>query len=498
MSCARGWTQEDRVNQVHSLPKNCNRVLAALVFYIASFSAADARGAASAEGLRSDTLAVEISDQGYLTNLRQREDSSRVLGSPGVGAPRLAGWYRGAEQLAVVPASVRRSASRFEAELAHPVHGRLVYSLSGSVLTVELQASAGSLPANLRFELPNTTVDLHVEDRFVGMAGYLNGFRAVHLSPEGELDGVALPHAESDSFAGEWIGRKSRYSAALVEATDATIRLSEDGTVIEWKEAGEIATLQIYLGTPTAESARASDLAKNLRYGHLWSPLRVLCLGIEWVLLGIYGITGNWGVAIIVTSLVMRVMMLPINKRVSRYQQEVNANTALLEPLLADIKRKYKGAKASEAILAAHKSLGITPFHALKPTLGIMLQLPILVGVFNVFGELEAIRGNGFLWISDLSYPDTIASLPFELPIFGSAVNFLPMLMTAVSVFSSSTLKPIGLPETSLRSQRRSLYWMAAVFFLLFYSFPASMALLWTTTNVLQLIQQTISQRKRS
>ena len=81
----------------------------------------------------------------------------------------------GTERLAVVPTSVRRSATGFEAELAGPLRGRLVYSLSGSVLTLELRGSNEVLPTDIAFELPNAAVSLHAEDRFVGMAGSLNG-----------------------------------------------------------------------------------------------------------------------------------------------------------------------------------------------------------------------------------------------------------------------------------------------------------------------------------
>jgi YidC/Oxa1 family membrane protein insertase len=290
-----------------------------------------------------------------------------------------------------------------------------------------------------------------------------------------------------------------------MSAPGAAISLSEDSTVVEWNDPGASARLQLYLVNPanlvdsrtsSAANADLEDLSKALRYAQLWWVFRYLCIGVEWVVLALYGFIGSWGVAIIATSVILRVVMIPINRQVSKYQKQVNSNLAILEPQLAEIKRKYKGAKISEEILAAHKALGITPFHTMKPMLGLMVQLPVLVAIFNVFGELEAVRGHGFLWIDDLSYPDTIARLPFAIPLFGDAINLLPILMTMINVVGSTTLKPHGLPEATLRSQRRSLYLMAAAFFLIFFTFPASMVLFWTTSNFLQFLQQTISQRK--
>jgi membrane protein insertase Oxa1/YidC/SpoIIIJ len=104
----------------------------------------------------------------------------------------------------------------------------------------------------------------------------------------------------------------------------------------------------------------------------------------------------------------------------------------------------------------------------------------------------EAVRGVSFLWIRDLSYPDSIAILPFVLPLLGAGVNLLPILMTLISVAASLTQPAGSMTPNLITRQRRNLLLMATGFFLLFYPFPASMVLYWTTSNTLQLVEQTI------
>ncbi len=177
---------------------------------------------------------------------------------------------------------------------------------------------------------------------------------------------------------------------------------------------------------------------------------------------------------------------------VVKYQDQVNAHLGILEPKFAAIKQEFDGQQAHERMMAEYKALGITPFHTLKPMLGVFIQLPLLIAIFNVLGELEAVSGVGFLWIRDLSSPDSVAMLPFVLPLLGSGINLLPMLMTLFSIAAGWTQHFGNMTPELVARQRRNLSLMAVGFLLLFYPFPASMVLYWTTSNALQLVEQTV------
>ncbi len=156
------------------------------------------------------------------------------------------------------------------------------------------------------------------------------------------------------------------------------------------------------------------------------------------------------------------------------------------------IKQEFDGQEAHERMMAEYKSLGITPFHTLKPAIGLFIQAPLLIAIFNVLGEAEAMAGVSFLWVRDLSYPDSIAMLPFALPLLGSGVNLLPMLMAFFTIAASLTQQSEGMTPKLIAKRRRNLSLMTVGFFVLFYPFPASMVLYWTTTNVFQLAEQTL------
>lgn len=104
--------------------------------------------------------------------------------------------------------------------------------------------------------------------------------------------------------------------------------------------------------------------------------------------------------------------------------------------------------------------------------LGTFIQIPILIAVFNALGKMSQLDMQSFFWIGNLAYPDAISSLPLVIPTLGSTLNLLPLVMTAVTVFSTITFENSHASHAELKKQKRNLYLMAAAFFFLFYPFP--------------------------
>ncbi len=168
------------------------------------------------------------------------------------------------------------------------------------------------------------------------------------------------------------------------------------------------------------------------------------------------------------------------------------------EQPLQEIKANYDGQEAHERIMAAHKDLGVSPFYTLKPMLGMFIQVPILVAVFNMLGELPFLSGQTFWWMSNLAYPDAVLSFTEAgsgIPFFGSTLNLLPILMTVVTIGLAISYKDHVAPVSETRKQKRNLYLMAIAFFVLFYPFPSAMVLYWATANVLQVVQQLVTKK---
>jgi YidC/Oxa1 family membrane protein insertase len=194
----------------------------------------------------------------------------------------------------------------------------------------------------------------------------------------------------------------------------------------------------------------------------------------------------------VLISIALKLLLIPIGVLTTRFQRRVSQVQSELEPMLSDIKSKYDGEEAHNHMMAAYKKLGVSPFYTLKPMLGMFIQLPIQIAVFNALGEMPQLSGQSFLWIKDLAYPDAIAQLSFSVPFLGSSVSLLPIIMTIVTLVSTSIFQNKHASAAEMTKQKRNLYLMAAAFFVLFYPFPAAMVLYWAMANILHIIQQQI------
>jgi len=131
-----------------------------------------------------------------------------------------------------------------------------------------------------------------------------------------------------------------------------------------------------------------------------------------------------------------------------------------------------------------YKERGVNPLGGCLPML---LQMPLLFALFVVFRTTIELRSEPFIWwIKDLSSPDAIFDLPFNIPIYGSQVAILPVLMV-VSMFIQQKMMSGGAQQPQ---QKTIQYFMTGFFFLIFNSFPSGLNLYYTLFNVLTIAQQ--------
>ena len=133
--------------------------------------------------------------------------------------------------------------------------------------------------------------------------------------------------------------------------------------------------------------------------------------------------------------------------------------------------------------MALYKKHKVNPLGGCLP---IMLQMPLLWALFMVFRTTIEFRGAPFmLWISDLSKPDVVFTLPFSIPVYGDGVAILPLVMGATLMLtmrmSSATMD---------KSQKPVMYFMNVFFILLFNTFPSGLNLYYTAYNMLSFFQQ--------
>jgi len=215
-----------------------------------------------------------------------------------------------------------------------------------------------------------------------------------------------------------------------------------------------------------------------------------LSFGLLHLLRGLGAILSNPGLAIMALALSVKLLLLPLTTLAERLQEQVNATQARLQPGIEAIRAAHRGEERTREIWAFYRAEGVHPLYTLKSLLGVAIQLPVFVAVFDMLAEDFNLYQAPFLWIADLSQPDHLISLPFCVPFFGCYLNLLPFLMSTVSLAALLRFQSPVLTPGLARRQRRTLMVMTLAFFLLFYTFPAGMVLYWTSTNAVQVLMQ--------
>ena len=188
----------------------------------------------------------------------------------------------------------------------------------------------------------------------------------------------------------------------------------------------------------------------------------------------------NYGIIIIIFSILVKIVVYPLTKKSYKSMKEMSR----VQPLLTEIREKYKGdpQRMNRETMKLYKEHGINPLGGCLPML---LQLPLLAALFIVFRSTIQLRGASFIpgWINDLSSADTIFHLPFSLPLYGNQFNVLPILMAGTMIFQSKmTMQD---PK-----QKAMVYIMPIFMLLIFNQFPSGLNLYYTMFNLLTIIQQ--------
>ncbi|MBC8298276.1 MAG: membrane protein insertase YidC [Pelagibacterales bacterium] len=340
----------------------------------------------------------------------------------------------------------------------------------------------------------NTLIKEEIKDPFYysGLAAFYNGV-TTYIVSEHEIERLNdvpfynITPRQSLAIIGH-------HKVMIVSNINAALSFKENKLI--WQE-GEAGNQKFNENNLEVQLLLKSDLVhftkpfQQLKYVHLWEPFRLLCIGIEAILLFLNSLHFfGWGITIILLSLLFKIFILPVNIFLIRSQRKASYIQASLAPELEDIKSNFFGEEAHNKFMAAHKAKGVTPFYNLRPLFLTLVPIPFLIAIFNVLGELDFISGHSFLWIKDLAYPDAIFHFGAYIPLLGSSINPLPILMTLLTIFVALLHQNKIVSAKELRNMKLNLYFIAFGIFLLFYSFPSAMVLYWTFATIWQLIQQ--------
>ena len=333
----------------------------------------------------------------------------------------------------------------------------------------------------------------------VGPMGVFNG--AADYGIDYETLDEAGPNGKQFGSRGGWLGFTDTYwLTALAPSGDspfnATLRRSGAGYQADYALGSTIVPAGRAVETETHlfAGAKEYELLKHYQAAGIPELTRAIDWGwFRWFMLPIFDVlnwlfeqTGNFGVAIICLTIIVRLIMFPIAQK----QFKSFAAMRKVQPKLKALQEKYKDdkTKQQQAMLTLYKEEKINPAAGCLP---ILLQIPIFYALYKVLLVSVEMRHQPFvLWIQDLSAPDPLTPvnlfglLDFTPPTF-LAVGILPILL-GVTMWLQFKLNPQQMDPT----QQAIFSWMPWIMMVILAPFAAGLVLYWVTSNILTIAQQ--------
>jgi YidC/Oxa1 family membrane protein insertase len=209
---------------------------------------------------------------------------------------------------------------------------------------------------------------------------------------------------------------------------------------------------------------------------------------MKYVLDFFYLLIPNYGIAIILLTLVTKLVFLPLTFSSS----ESMAKMAQLNPKMQEIRTRLKDKpqQMNQEIAALYKKEKVNPLSGCLP---LLLQLPVFFALYNLLNSHFELRGAMFIpgWIPDLSMPESVVNFPFAIPLVGwTALRALPIFMVASQIISSKFTQPSTAPQQSGAQAKLMMYALPVVFLFILYDMPSGLVLYWTVQNILSTAQQ--------
>lgn len=306
--------------------------------------------------------------------------------------------------------------------------------------------------------------------------------------------------ATTDEYSGtlKWASLQTKYFTAAIipmEPTRAKVeisgskaghRITAKVTLPAIAKRGRVEqTIRVYMGPLEVDVIKKLGVGLDRSIEMGWSLIRPVSWGILWVMKKMYHVIPNYGIVIILISVLTKVLFYRLTHKSFKSMKEMQD----LSPKLQALKEKYKDnrKKISEETMKAYREAGVNPLGGCLP---MVLQMPVFVALFNVLKFTIEVRGaHWFGWITDLSQQDILFTLPISIPFIGDGFSVMPLLMGAAMLVQSKLGgSPTGGPTANTPPGFQTM--MPIVFTFLFYKMPSGLVLYWLVNTVLSAVQQ--------
>lgn len=289
----------------------------------------------------------------------------------------------------------------------------------------------------------------------------------------------------------KWVGFRNRYYTAIVNPLFESKSLSLDALSDQQLKAslktedfvlspkGQVVlSAFIYAGPEDANKLKGYAMGfEEIKRFYKLTLFDAIAKIIYEILHWLYRIIPNWGVAIILISIIIYGSMYPLTLRSMTSMKKMQA----VQPKIMALKAKYKDntQKMNKELMDIYKENKINPLGGCIP---VLFQMPVFIGLYQVLWRDVSFKGADFLWIKDLSEPDKLFSLPAHIPFIGNYFNLLPVLMMGI-MFVQTRLqaKNMVVTDPAQQAQQKMMSTIMPFFMgFIFYHFASGLTLYFT------------------
>ena len=317
------------------------------------------------------------------------------------------------------------------------------------------------------------------------------------FTPDFDEDGELHEDYVTNSAA-KWVGSTNKYFASLLISNDSfksglrfeQTRLNKmtipsvGGSVSDVKLGPRETVsydMQYYCGPKELARVEAlEETALDAMHIAYWSWFEFIARPIARFLVWLGKLIGNYGIAIILLTLLVRALLWPLVQKSNNSMRKMQK----IQPKMKELREKYKDdpQELNMRMMELYRTEGVNPLGGCLPML---LQIPIFFAMYSVFDSAVELRHVSFLWAKDLAQPDGIGPV-----IFGLQLHPLILMMTALMILQQKMT-----PSQMEPMQQKIMMAVPIIMLVMLYWLPSGLTLYWTISQAVSIIQLKVSQK---
>ncbi len=329
---------------------------------------------------------------------------------------------------------------------------------------------------------------------------------------EDDVDKISESSEEKKSLESrvKWIGFKQQFFTSVIIADNAfekptdieTVTLKDSKkyvknysaalTIPYGHQKSESFGMRFYFGPNHYQTLKKYDIELERQINLGWKIFgwlnRFLTIPIFNFL---SGFNMSYGIIILILTIILKVLLLPIAYRTVLS----SAKMRVLKPEIDELNEKHKNdepMKKQQATMALYKKAGVNPMAGCIP---VLLQMPILIALFNFFPASIELRQQGFLWAHDLSTYDSVYNFGFAVPWYGDHVSLFALLMTASTLLYTWSNSQLMGTQNQMPGMKWMMYLMPILFLGFLNNYSAGLSWYYFLANMITFGQTWVMQK---